>query len=262
MICPKCGSDDWILKNYDSYTDEFVYECGYCGSIVRRCDTETISTNKSITADKITINDMQYDDYRVYNVERRCPKCGSVMYYKTDGQLHCDECEKNETSSINGATKMCPNCGSPMMLQTNGSFVCPKCKTYSLYTTKDIKMTVSKSLLPNEVNITAEKITIVDKTIGIQIDISKQILDNTDTIVINGVKYVKESSPENSTVSLADIDKAINTMSNLDYLNRVIIPKLWDIKSKKVKDENIQSIKNDTNFVMNLLRTIRNERTK
>lgn len=157
MICPKCGSDDLRFRNYDSYTDEFVYVCHDCESIVRECDNETTYTNKSITADKITINDMQYDDYRVYNVGSRCPKCGSVM-----------------------------------MLQTNGSFVCPKCKTCSLYTTKDSKMTVSKSLLPNEVEIIAEKITIVDKTIGIQIDISKQILDNIDSIVINGVKYAKD----------------------------------------------------------------------
>lgn len=182
MICPTCGSDDLRLRNYDSYTDELVYECMDCESIIRRCDT---TTNKSVTADKIDTN-----------ARYICPKCGSVMHHK-DGQVHCEKCEKDEISSVNSTIKICFKCGGLMTLQTDGSFICSKCGlvTFPLTSTSydDSKMTVSKSSLPNELKIVAEKITIVDKTIGVQIDISKQILDNTDTIVINGVKYIKET---------------------------------------------------------------------
>lgn len=123
MICPNCGSDDWRLLNYNSYTDTFTYECSYCGNVYGT-NNGTINTNKSIAI------------------------------------------EGNKQFGIN----------------TNSSYTVPY----------DSNMCVGKNLAPNEVTIEAEKITIADKTIGIQIDISKQILDNTDSIVINGVKYVKE----------------------------------------------------------------------
>lgn len=50
---------------------------------------------------------------------------------------------------------------------------------------------IERKLVPNEVKIVADKITATDGCI--QIDISKPVLDNINSIVINDVKYVKES---------------------------------------------------------------------
>lgn len=51
---------------------------------------------------------------------------------------------------------------------------------------------LSKCRLYPEVRV-KRRIATADKTISIQMDISKQALDNTDIIIINDVKYVKES---------------------------------------------------------------------
>lgn len=202
MKCSKCGSDSWRLTNYDTYTDTFVYECLSCGNIYPPNNKEVVNANKSITTDKTYVNDKQYNDRYGYTAIHHCPKCGSIMYYTTaDGQLHCDKCEGFfKLNSSNNATKMCPKCGNKMTLQTSGNFFCKKCGltsfsvTYPPYAIPyDSNISISNNISPNEITIESEKITMTDKTIGIQIDISKQILDNTDSIVINGIKYVKEN---------------------------------------------------------------------
>lgn len=69
MLCPKCGSDDLRLKDYDSYTNEFVYECCYCGSIIRRFNNETITTNKTKSTNtnkSITVNKSIEDNKQQY----------------------------------------------------------------------------------------------------------------------------------------------------------------------------------------------------
>lgn len=48
------------------------------------------------------------------------------------------------------------------------------------------------SLKPNTIVINCEKIIIAQKSVGIEIEATRNILDKADTIIVNGIEFVKK----------------------------------------------------------------------
>lgn len=150
-------------------------------------------------------------------VNKTCPVCGGYVVLLTNGMELCEKCHytlsdtnwATSTSSTSGLA-LCPRCDTP--LNENGNWKeCPHCHYgYMLYTGDppqdlvDIYIKsdgigsaygkLDPSLTPQTLQIDTKLITLKHKEMDLELELDPSKLENIDTIIINGYKYVKEKN--------------------------------------------------------------------
>lgn len=153
-------------------------------------------------------------------VNKRCPVCGGYVLLSSGGVESCQDCYYvltgadwlNSTSATSGE-QICNICGQAMVRNTVGlyAWTCPKCGYHYELTTGDPPQDIWTICLPadNSLGVSTIKspdplepftveignckcIKLGHKELDIEFELEPDKLENIDTIIINGYKYVKE----------------------------------------------------------------------
>lgn len=149
-------------------------------------------------------------------VNKRCPLCGGYVLLLTNGDEVCKDCHYvlpnsnwvYSSTSTSSVMANCPYCNAKMTYnKENNSWLCVACGYHSKVTTGDPPKDLDNiwksdgvanawgalGLKPNTLTITkCEKFKVQLREIGVEFELDADKLENIDTIVINGYKYVKE----------------------------------------------------------------------
>ena len=152
-------------------------------------------------------------------VNKNCPVCGGYVVSLTNGTELCEKCHYvlpapnwAESTTSTSAYKYCQNCKTKMeQFEDGGWWVCPKCgyghmdyvgdppkDLYSIWTWKSDSTATAwgeldPKLNPQTLTITnCEKFKVHLREIDVEFELEPDKLENIDTIIINGHKYVKE----------------------------------------------------------------------
>lgn len=148
-------------------------------------------------------------------VNKNCPVCGGNVVLLANGTRLCEKChyvlpEPNwkECTTSTSAAKYCENCNTKMeQFEDGGWWVCPECgygymdyvgdppkDLYSIFKSDGTANAWGALGLEQQtLTITkCEKFKIQCKEIDIEFELDADKLENIDTIVINGYKYIKE----------------------------------------------------------------------
>ena len=158
-------------------------------------------------------------------VNRTCPICGGYVVLLTNGTELCEKCHYTLSGSNNSistsSNKYCERCNTKLVPYGNW-WECPNCHYGYMLTTSDpielteeyVKEMAKKitdtslfipsdstynvgtaisSIEPNALTITnCEKFKVQLKEIDIEFELDPNKLENIDTIIINGYKYIKD----------------------------------------------------------------------
>lgn len=148
-------------------------------------------------------------------VNKTCPHCGGYVVLLANGTELCENCHYvmpgpnwAESTSATSSERTCKVCGQSMVRNTVGLYkwTCPRCGYHYEITAgdppKDMR-TIGKyprtnslgalELEPLTLTITnCEKFKVQLREIDIEFELDPDKLENIDTIIINGYKYVKE----------------------------------------------------------------------
>lgn len=150
-------------------------------------------------------------------VNKTCPVCGGYVVLLTNGTELCEKCHYvlpgpnwEYSTSATSCEQTCRVCGQAMVRNTVGLYkwTCPKCGYHYEVTigdpTKELDSIWKSSgtmmdawgalgLEPQTLTITkCDKFKVQCKEMDIEFEFDSDKLQNIDTIVINGYKYVKE----------------------------------------------------------------------
>ena len=162
-------------------------------------------------------------------VNKNCPICGGYVYLNTIGTEICQSCgytlpfttNSYSNKSTSSADKYCQNCNTKMVpLGDGGWWDCPQCGYGYMDYIGDLpdditdmskkifegkmhipcdnvwgvgKIAIAENMSPQTLTITnCEKIKLKHKEMDIDFEFDTSKLENIDTIIINGHKYVKE----------------------------------------------------------------------
>jgi len=102
-------------------------------------------------------------------------------------------------TEIQYPNKSCPVCGGNVVLLTNGTEMCEKCHyelpgpNWVYSTASHVYGKLEVDLIPYTLTITnCEKFKVQLREIDVEFELNPDKLENVDTIIINGYKYVKE----------------------------------------------------------------------
>ena len=146
-------------------------------------------------------------------VNKNCPHCGGYMTLSVLGYEVCENCghvPDSTTSTSSNSLGLCGRCG--VALQEWGNLkVCPRCRYGYLLEIGDLPDDITipniyndgnwavgriadvDPMAPNTLTITnCEKFKVQLREIDIEFELDPDKLENIDTIIINGHKYVKE----------------------------------------------------------------------
>lgn len=146
-------------------------------------------------------------------VNKNCPHCGGYMMLSVLGYEVCENCgyaPGSTTSTSSNLLELCDRCG--VALQVWGDWkVCPRCGYGSLLQIGDLPNDFTIPNIHNDCGwvadyiysikpIDADTLTITNcekfkvqlREIDIEFELDADKLENIDTIIINGYKYVKE----------------------------------------------------------------------
>lgn len=156
----------------------------------------------------------------VQYVNKNCPVCGGYVVLLTSGTEICEKCHyvlpnSNwlESTSATSGEKTCKVCGQTMARNTVGlyAWTCPKCGYHYELTTGDPPQDICTMCLPadNSWGVSTIKspdplepftveignckcIKLGHKELDIEFELEPDKLENINTLIINGHKYVKE----------------------------------------------------------------------
>ena len=144
-------------------------------------------------------------------VNKNCPVCGGHIYVTDIGTEVCQHCgyvipqSTFATTSTSETNKYCQMCNTK--LEHNGNWwECPNCHyghmdyigdpPGDLYIKSDGVGTAwgrfDPELIPLTLQIDTELIKLKQKEMELEFELEPDKLENIDTIIINGYKYVKE----------------------------------------------------------------------
>lgn len=160
-------------------------------------------------------------------LNKNCPVCGGYVVLLDSGSEMCEKCHyilldsspvnMSDSASATSADKWCTRCNTKLE-QYNNWWVCPKCSYGYCITTGDppeltadyIKEMAEKitgtpfyipsgeaigiaSVRPQTLTITnCEKFKVQLRELEVEFELEPDKLENIDTLIINGYKFVKE----------------------------------------------------------------------
>jgi ribosomal protein S27AE len=164
----------------------------------------------------------------MYYINKNCPVCGGYVVLLDNGSEICEKChyilpgstqvQMSDSTKSSSSDKYCERCHT-RLTQDGDWWICPECGYGYRITTGDppelteeyIKEMAKKitdtpfyvpgtaigkaigSLEPQTLTITnCEKFKVQLREVDIEFELEPDKLENIDTIIINGYKYVKE----------------------------------------------------------------------
>ena len=147
-------------------------------------------------------------------VNKNCPVCGGYVVLLTNGTELCEKCHYvlpgpnwSESTSATSSEQVCRVCGQSMVRNTVGLYgwTCPRCGYHYELTAGDPPLDIyipcdnswgvgvgKVEPLLFTLQIDTDLIRLRHKEMELEFELDPDKLENIDTLIINGYKYVKE----------------------------------------------------------------------